>query len=250
MPMVDMRKEPPRPIRGLLPLRAIERYPMPVGQRSAVDGARPDAVASAFSSALESGGFLLVPSSRTSSGDAGAALGSGREVFAERNVRRVPTHTGMRVSMGVLVGAGIALGAVDGVLVGGVWYTFPWFLGGLLAAGLLWWRYGRTYESEVIEARFSGTSPADRAPVGSPGTRTRGVVLWSAGRVRSVLFSGTRTAIGVLDCPIPLMEALGSVIRRFETEVASPGGVPPPPTAADPPGPAPVPGPLTRTEAT
>ena len=220
MPMVDMRKEPIRPIRGLLPLRAIERYSMPVEQGAALNGAPLEAVSAAFSSALESGGFSLVPSSRSAGKDAAVVLASGRVLFAERNVRRVPTHAGMLVSMGVIVGASISLGAVDGLLVGGLWYTFPWFIGGLVAAGILWWRYGRTYESEVLSARMSGAVPPSTATV--PTTATRGAIVWSAGRVRSVLFAGTRTAVGVLDCPIPLMESLGGIVRTFQSEVGAP----------------------------
>jgi len=120
------------------------------------------------------------------------------------------------------VGAGICLGAVDGLLIGGLWYTFPWFLGGLAAAGLLWWRYGRTYESEVIAAQFSGMAVVARGAAATAGRPSNGIVVWSAGRVRSVLFAGTRTAIGVIDCPIPLMESLGGVVRRFESELATP----------------------------
>jgi hypothetical protein len=192
---------------------------MPVGQSAKVPPTRNRSVSPAFSAALDSGGFALVPSSPPLTDRSGGIAWDGRTVFAERYVRRVGTHTGMQVSMGVLVGAGICLGAVDGLLVGGLWYTFPWFLGGLAAAGLLWWRYGRTYESEVIAARFLGAPRSGHGPVEGTGAPAGGIVVWSAGRVRSVLFSGTRTAVGVLDCPIPLMEGLGGVVRRFQSEL-------------------------------
>lgn len=223
MPMVDMQKgPPPRPIRGLLPLRAIERYPMSVGQSASIVGAPPDAVSAAFSAALDSGGFSLVPVARPTETENGGGLVSGRTVFAERNVRRVATHAGMIVSMSVIFGAGVALGAVDGILVGGIWYTFPWFFGGAAAAGLLWWRYGRTYESEVIAVQLLGSSPTGLAPASRPGSVASGTVVFKAGRVRSVAFSGTRTAVGVLDCPISLMESLGGVVRRFQSELGLP----------------------------
>lgn len=227
MPMPSMPKAPPpKPIRGLLPLRAMERYPMPVEQRAAVSAVRPDALATALSDALSFGGFTPAPLAGESRASVPPSLVAGRTQYAERNVRRVPTHTAMRVSMGVIVGAGISLGAVDGVLVGGIWYTFPWFLGGVAGAGLLWWRYGRTYESEVLAVRFSGRPAPGTPPAGPLATPVTGTVLWSAGRVRSVLFAGVRTAVGVLDCPIPLMESLGGVVRRFETEFGT--GVPTP----------------------
>jgi len=183
---------------------------MPVEQRSPFPPQPAEAVADAFASSLAAGSFALVVGGGPRNESPGTRLLAGRTVFAERNVRRVATHTGMVVSMGVLVGAGIALGAVDGLLIGVLLYTFPWFLVGLGAAGALWWRYGRTYESEVVAA-----------------TLTAGVVIWNAGRVRSVLFAGVRTAVGVIDCPIPLMEGLGSMARRFEAQVQREG---PPPT--------------------
>jgi len=194
---------------------------MPVEQRAAVVTLGTEALAGAISDALTSGGFSPVAASRAGGAAVPPPPTSGRTQYAERDVRRVPTHTGMRISIGVLVGAGICLGAVDGVLVGGLWYTFPWFLGGVVGAALLWWRYGRTYESWVIAVRFSGESVVGAAANGEPLPLATGTVVWSAGRVRSVLFAGVRTAVGVLDCPIPLMESLGGVVRRFKMDVGS-----------------------------
>jgi hypothetical protein len=138
---------------------------------------------------------------------------------AERSVKRVATDTTMHVALVGLVAAGVGLGALEAYLFGGAQYAIPWCLGGLALAGLLWWRYGRTYESEVIVVSVSVPLLQNHDTSEPTGTVRREEVSWSAGRVRSILFGGTRTAVSVKDCPVPLMEALAGAVRRFESDV-------------------------------
>ena len=209
----------PRRIGDLPPLRSADRLALPVGQRVPMPSATGEAVTSAVSTAVEERGFTVVET-RHAERPEGVPPGSeARMVSAERAVRRVPTDSRMRVSLSALTAAGVGLGALEAYLFGGAQFAIPWCLGGLALSGLLWWRYGRTYESEVIVVVVAGSPGLERAVSESTGPRRREDVAWSAGRVRSILFGGTRTAVGVKDCPVQLMEALGGVVRRFEADV-------------------------------
>jgi len=212
-------RAPPRRLVGPPPIRSVDRLPLPVGQRVPVPPAPDETVSSAVSVAVEERGFFVVET-RLVRRPEGAAPGTGaRLLSAERSVRRVATDTSMRVSLGALMAAGAGLGALEAYLFGGAQYAIPWCLGGLALAGLLWWRYGRTYESEVIVVSVSAPPAANRATSEPTGTGAREHVAWSAGRVRSILFGGSRTAVGVKDCPVPLMDALTGAVRRFEAEL-------------------------------
>ncbi len=229
---------PPRRILGPPPIRSVDRLSLPVGQRVPVPLAPGVAVSSAVSTAVEEGGFTVV-GDRLLQSPNGDRLGAETHLLsAERSVRRVATDTPMHVALGGLMGAGVGLGALEAYLFGGPQYAIPWCLGGLALAGLVWWRYGRTYESEVIVVSVSSPPTQEREPAATTGAGAGENVAWSAGRVRSILFGGTRTAVGVKDCPVPLMEALSGVVRRFEAELrlspARAPGTPPAPGSARP----------------
>lgn len=221
MPMATVPQEPPRPLRRVPPIRSIDQYPLPVGQNVVVLVRSPEEVPSAARAALGASGFTVVQTSGTSMSGNAAPESRPPVLFAERSVRRVETHISMRMSVGVLVGAGVSLGAVDGLILGKAIYAFPWIGVGLIGAGILWWRYGRSFESEVVALHCSPL-PQDRSSsTEGSGAAPRMNAAWSAGRVRSVLFAGSRTAVGVVDCPIPLMEDLSKVVRTFEGELGA-----------------------------
>ncbi len=229
MPMPELPPTPPRPVEGLPPLRSVDRYPLPVSQMVTVPPGTSERVASVATALLRNGGFTLValPSSGSPT-DPGSHL-AGTVVFAERSAQRVATHASMLATVGVLVGAGISLGAVDGLVFGSLIYALPWVVVGIVGAGVLWWRYGRGYESEVVGVHLTPAPLGKPGSVSDPSSPGGGEVVWSAGRVRSVLFAGTRTVVGVVDCPIPLMRALGGFARRFAAELSLPA-----PPAPDP----------------
>ena len=212
----------PRRIVALAPVSSVERLSLPVGQRVLVPFAPDEMVSTAVSTAVKAGGFTIVEPRRARRGTKAPPGPETHLLSAERAVRRVATDSPMRVSLVAMVAAGVGLGALEAYLFGGAQYAVPWCLGGLALAGLLWWRYGRTYESEVIVVSVSAAPNSGRGASESTGTITRRLVTWSAGRVRSLLFSGTRTAVAVKDCPVPLMEALAGAVRRFDLEI---GGV-------------------------
>ena len=138
-------------------------------------------------------------------------------LIAERKVRRVATSRSMRVSMAILVGAGAGLGGLD-LFVAGSWvYAVPWVLVAAVGAFLLWLRYGRSYESEVVAVSVLPSTAAPERPTGGASGPDAALVTWSAGRIRSVAFAGVRAAVDVKDCPVSLMEALAQMVRRFQS---------------------------------
>lgn len=149
---------------------------------------------------------------------------------AERAVRRGPIYRPALHAILALMGAGLVLATVETYLAGPLVYSVPWVLGtGMLSLGL-WFRYGRTFESDVIVALVRGGRGAKEL-TGTEGPRE---VIWQAGRVRSVLHGGQRTAVKVIGCHPVQMRELVHAIGAFESRVRS---VPTPAV-----GPAPSPG--------
>jgi hypothetical protein len=141
-------------------------------------------------------------------------------LVGERKVRRVATSASMRASIAVLLGAGIGLGGLDMIIIGSVLYALPWVGVAGVGAFLLWLRYGRTYQSEVIGVSVALSPPADgNAPTDTSVGRTAEVA-WRVGRIRSVAFAGARTALDVEDCPVALMDALVLAVRRFQADAS------------------------------
>lgn len=209
--------------RRVSPLRSADRLSLPVGQSVRVYS-RPGAeIGRAISEAVRSGGFSVVLSSWVPSGGATASpdrIASGT-LIAERKVRRVATSRSMRFSIVVLLAAGAGLGGLD-LIVGGSWtYAVPWVVVAAVGAFLLWLRYGRSYESEVIAVSLLALPDEPSPPPGAdshPEGRAReSLILWSAGRIRSVAFAGVRAALDVKDCPVPLMDALTQAVRKFQS---------------------------------
>ncbi len=210
-----------RTSRNATPLRSIDRLALPVGQKVPVPLRAQKRVVSAVSNAVRMAGFAIVQSSLPTSPGASGALRPGESgvLYAERNVRRVATQRPVRASIAVLVGAGAALGGLDAYVVGAVILAVPWVASGVFVALFLWLRYGRSYESDVVAVVLlePGSSTPDTTGGASSGERSS--ALWTAGRVRSVTFAGTRMAVGVVDCPVSLMETLARMVHRFESEV-------------------------------
>jgi hypothetical protein len=125
----------------------------------------------------------------------------------------------MSFSMAVLLAAGVGLGALD-VLVGGSWmYAVPWVVVAGLGSLLLWLRYGRSYESEVVAVSLRPLPAEASRPAGAKSRPGESLVLWSAGRIRSVAFAGVRAAVDVKDCPVTLMDTLAQMVRQFQAAV-------------------------------
>lgn len=217
MRITDVRPQrAPRTLRRVAPLRYADRLRLPVGQQVSVPIGSADSVVEGILSAVKGGGFALVettwgslPATRASVGDGF----SGGSLIAERKVRRVPTARSMRVSMAVLLAAGVGLGGLDMLIGGSVTYAVPWVAVAAVGTFLLWLRYGRTYESEVMAVSASVSAPTLDAS-----SRPSAAVAWSVGRIRSVAFAGARAAVEVQDCPVSLMEALVRAVRQFQSK--------------------------------
>lgn len=196
-------------------LRSLAGLPLPVGQRVRTVAPSLELLTTAIESSLRLEEFALArraiapPRERRIPGRDAEITDP---VIGERRLRRVPTRPAMRLSIGVLAASGVILGAMETILTGNLLLGVPWGLAGLAVGLLFWWRYGRTYESEVVRVRILGERAA---PPAAPLPVPLAVELeWTTGRVRSVLFGGERAVIGVVDCPIWLMTALTSAMRR------------------------------------
>lgn len=212
-------QQPIRELHRVAPLRYAERLTLPVGQRVSTLDRSSDALVRGILSAVKGGDFAIVASTLGSDREPPAAP-DGRFVegiIAERKVRRVASGASMRASIAILVAAGIALGGLDMFVVGSVIYAVPWVAVAAVGAFLLWLRYGRTYQSEVMSVAVS-FPPRSSAEAPSGASRGETVeVDWRVGRIRSVAFSGIRAAVDVEDCPVSLMETLVRAVRRFES---------------------------------
>lgn len=213
-------QRPTRELRRAAPLRYADRLRLPVGQQISIPIRSPDSVAQGILSAVSGGGFAVVEANWTSLPGSPAPDGdrfSGGSLIAERKVRRVRTATSMRVSIAVLLGAGVGLGGLDVLIIGSVVYALPWVAVAAAGAFVLWLRYGRTYESEVIAVSASVSSAALEGETVDSSGRPSAAVAWSVGRIRSVAFAGARAAVDVVDCPVSLMETLVRAVRQFQS---------------------------------
>ncbi len=181
-------------------MRGYPQLTLPVGQRVEGGGRTPDALVAAATDAFTAEGFQPETPLR-------AERPPVPVVVAERNLRRVAMQDSMRVTIGVLVAAGAAIGILDALVIG-TWAILALWLAifGLVAA-LLWLRYGRQYETEMVIG-VAVAAARDGAPSSD--------LLLTAGRVRSIGFDGARTAIQVVDCPLALTESLAAAVRRVQ----------------------------------
>jgi len=210
-----------RPGRHTGPLRSAEQISLPVGQ-SVRAPIRPEGgLDNAIRDVVISGGFNVVQSTIAAPGESTGPPGKPAvgTLVAERKVRRVATSRSMSFSMAVLLAAGVGLGALD-VLVGGSWtYAVPWVLVAGIGSLLLWLRYGRSYESEVVAVSLLPLPTGASRPAEAESRPGESLLLWSAGRVRSVAFAGVRLAVDVKDCPVTLMDTLAQMVRQFQAAV-------------------------------
>jgi hypothetical protein len=203
------------------PLRSPGEISLPVSKRVLVTASSLPALDGAVVAALTSGGFAAVrESAETHSESDELSVQSGTPShFGERRVRRVATSSSIKASVGILIAAGALLGVIDAFVVGSAVLLIPWLGVGLGASGFIWLRYGRTYQSELIAVVPVPTPPSDEAD----GPAAAVTLLWSVGRIRSVGYGGSRTSLGVQDCPVALIETFTSVVRKFESELGKSG---------------------------
>lgn len=220
-PLVPPSAAARRPGRRTAPLRSAEQISLPVGQNVRAPICPEGGLDSAIRDVVISGGFHVVQSTMAAPGvsTGGPSQPAAGTLIAERKVRRVATSRSMRFSMAVLVSAGVGLGALD-VLVAGSWtFAVPWVVVAGIGSFLLWLRYGRSYESEVVAISLRPLPAEASRPAEGESRPGESLVLWSAGRIRSVAFAGVRAAVDVKDCPVTLMETLAQMVRQFQDAV-------------------------------
>jgi hypothetical protein len=187
-----------------LPLRSYPEFALPVGQRVRGSGRGSEALVEAARSALAAQGFRSVTPTRSDPTPLRPI------VVAERELHRVRMQPSMRVAVWVLVGAGALIGVLDSLVVGTWALLLLWLAAFGLVGFLLWLRYGRQYESELVLAVAIAATEPGRDPGGAD-------LVIRGGRVRFIGFDGARTPTEVVDCPVPLMDALAAAVRQVES---------------------------------
>jgi len=181
-------------------------------------GARPLAESTARA-VLGEVGFELValPTETTASG--GGPPGLGSVWVGERGLRRrgVTSSAAVVPIIAVFV-AGSILGGLDAYIVGSPLVGIFWVLGAAGASAIFWWRYGGTYDSDLVLVTIS--EARSNSP---PGTSSLTVVFWAA-RVRSQVQSDLRLP-SVISGPLKLAAELGGLVRRFRQQMGLPAPV-------------------------
>ena len=223
MSRVSTRRTPRRTTPGVpwLPALALNSsLRFPVGQSVPLGPREVDVALTTAEDTLRNLGFRVSDAATRGSGrpPPGKPPNGGPPVrVAERAIRRGPIYRPALHAILALMGAGLVLATVETYLAGPLVYSVPWVLGaGVLSLGL-WFRYGRTFESDVIVAMIRGSRGAKEL-AGAEGARE---VVWQAGRVRSVLHGGQRTAVKVIGCHPVQMRELVQAIGTFVTRVRS-----------------------------
>jgi len=133
-------------------------------------------------------------------------------VIAERNRHPIRMLRPMRVSIWALFAGGMVLGAFDTVAVGNPIVILPWVLVAAGIAALFWYRWGRSYESDVVAVTWQAGG-ASRVGDGPPMSTVPRLVWWG-GRVRSDIRGGSRTAVQA-EYVTPLAGELGTLARAL-----------------------------------
>jgi hypothetical protein len=134
------------------------------------------------------------------------------ETLSERGRRSIPMGAATRASLYALFGAGFGLGLFDAIAVRVPLFALPWGGGAALVAFLFWYRYGRSFKSEVMLVAVRPTR----------GAAARGLtVAWIAGVVTSDARGSHRVGVEATDTPA-MARAAGELARAFRDRVTGP----------------------------
>lgn len=142
-------------------------------------------------------------------------FGASWALVGERGFRRRGTSSMTRIPIAVVLGAGIALGALDAYIVGSVVVGVYWTLGGAVIAGLFWLRYGGTYESDLFVVTVARPTK-DAAP--GPAAVS---VIFTAGRMQSHVRGSVREP-RVVWTPLRLAREVGALSKKFREKIGVP----------------------------
>lgn len=154
--------------------------------------------------------------SMTPPGPTGRGSGPLR-IIGERNRHLTPMLRPVKFSIYVLFGAALTLGAFDTIAVGTPLIIVPWLVGAAAFAGVFWYGFGRSCESDVVVVVWKeGTPPG--TPY-TPSSSSVPAVVWVGGRVRSDLRGHSRTAVHTYAVP-ELAGDLARTVRAFTQHLA------------------------------
>jgi hypothetical protein len=177
----------PGPRVRLLPLQLAPDFPLPIRKDVRVPVVPWPQVADAVRATLRAAGFdVIVGLERPDPASVRAGRPHRFRAIAERGRMGAPMTPASRLSVYTLLGAGIGLGIFDAVAVNDAVLALPWAIGGITVAVLLWYRYGRSFESDVVVVVLRGAlSPTGELPAGAS-------LAWLAGHVFSEVRAGDR----------------------------------------------------------
>lgn len=123
-------------------------------------------------------------------------------------------HT--QVSVYALLGAGLGLGLFDALAVQAPILALPWAGGAAAVAALFWYRYGRSFDSEVVLVVFR---KGPQGGVEGPSGGSLPSIAWFVGRVRSDARGSRRTGTQAT-VPSGLARTAGALARDFQERLA------------------------------
>ncbi|MGP8073139.1 MAG: hypothetical protein ACLPZM_08470 [Thermoplasmata archaeon] len=148
----------------------------------------------------------------------GSAPPSAPVIVAERDRHPIRMLRPMQACIWALFAAGLILGGFDTVAVGNLYVLLPWVFVAAGIAGLFWYRWGRSYESDVLVVQWEGGKTVGPIPPSTPVPQ----LVWWSGRVRSDIRGRARTAVSV-EYITPLASELGDLVRAFTARLAASG---------------------------
>lgn len=222
-PKRGLAGRPPRPRWSTAePLRLLPDLVLPLRQDVPLAEFSWPHVTDAIRQTLGSAGFQIVSISEApGSGPPASRPGfPGRsETVAERRRRSVPMPAPAKVSVYALFGAGLALGVFDALAVQTPLVALPWAGGAAAVAFLFWYRYARSFDSEVVVVVLRPSAPAARSA--GPAIGPTASLAWFAGQVRSHARGSSRVSAEVW-VPPGLAREVGALTRDFLARLAAP----------------------------
>jgi hypothetical protein len=202
---------------GLLPLHLDPDLHLPLRQEVRLPSLPPAQLAVAVRSTLDAAGFAIVSGfgvRRPGVPDGSHGSPPPYEGYGERGRTMVPMSSASKTSVYTILGAGLGLGIFDAVSIGAPLVAFPWVGGAVAITILLWLRYGRSFQSDVVAVVLRPTRAT--APTAPEGT----MVVLLGGRVRSDVRAGDRTGHSAAAAPA-VARALGQLARELERQLVA-----------------------------
>lgn len=225
--MVPAQPPAPRPVRqrrGLLPAPELTLpgdLALPFRQELRVPVGDWGTLTPHIAATLEAAGYRVVGSARPRrSKRPPLSPPSASVTVGERNRHPIRMLRPMRASIWALFAGGLVLGAFDTIAVGNPLVLIPWVLVAAGIAALFWYRWGRSYESDVVAVTWHAGRGGEEGGVPAASAVPR--LVWWAGRVRSDIRGASRTAVAA-EYVTSLAGELGNLTRALAARLESAG---------------------------